>query len=428
MNSKKIYTFIHISDIHFVKTSGDPYDIDDELRQAMLNDLNNFARQEFEQVNGVLVCGDLAFSGQAEEYEIACQFLENVIKVFSLEKKDIYCVAGNHDVDQGVAKSSLTLEAVQNQLTLVNDANKLDKMIRNIQNDSIICVEEGLLYKPLAQYNKYFEPMACNYTVNSPNWSTTMSLDNEYELIIYGMNSVLTSNYKDHLNDNGEKYTDGTERKMTMNRGQIPKSREKAVYMSLCHHPIECWKDNSLATLMDARVKVQLYGHKHIQSIDANNQRVRICSGALQPERGGDWYPKYNWIQIWVEGTELFVKIYPRAYDDISGTFSKDADSCRGENNYQLCKISLANSTRIIDEEQQDVEEVNVRRTTVMTKEIVYRFSVLSDRDQTSLLQQFPVLSYGVEQGIEVLLNQIDTYQLQEEFLQKLKDKEQGLW
>lgn len=47
MGSKNILTFIHISDIHFAKTSGDPYDIDDELRQAMLNDLNTFAKSNW---------------------------------------------------------------------------------------------------------------------------------------------------------------------------------------------------------------------------------------------------------------------------------------------------------------------------------------------------------------------------------------------
>lgn len=424
MGSKNILTFIHISDIHFAKTSGDPYDIDDELRQAMLYDLNISAKKQLEHVNGILVCGDLAFSGKAAEYDIACKFLDDVTKIFNLGKKDIFCVAGNHDVDQTVVKSSFTLELIQNQLSLVKESDKLDKLIRRIQKDPVIDQEEGLLYKPLEEYNKYFEPMACNYTVNSPNWSTAMPLDDEYDLIIYGMNSVMTSNHKDHYDDNGHKFSDGTERKMSINRGQIPKVREKAIYLSLCHHPIEYWNDNSLSALMDARVKLQLYGHKHIQSIDANECRIRICSGALQPERGGDWYPKYNWIQIWVENNELFVKIYPRAYDDKYGRFGEDTESCADNCNYQLCKLSLVNKGGQLEEESPSVEENNIRRTTVMTKEIVYRFSILSDRDQESLLKQFPMLEYKVTQEIDVLLSQIDLHNLQDVFLQKLTNKE----
>lgn len=175
---------------------------------------------------------------------------------------------------------------------------------------------------------------------------------------------------------------------------------------------------------MDARVKLQLYGHKHIQSIDANECRIRICSGALQPERGGDWYPKYNWIQIWVENNELFVKIYPRAYDDKYGRFGEDTESCANNCNYQLCKLSLVNKGGQLEEESPSVEENNIRRTTVMTKEIVYRFSILSDRDQKSLLKQFPMLEYKVTQEIDVLLSQIDFHNLQDIFLQKLTNKE----
>jgi len=59
-----------------------------------------------------------------------------------------------------------------------------------------------------------------------------------------------------------------------------------------------------------------------------------------------------------------------------------------------------------------------------MTKEIVYRFSILSDRDQKSLLKQFPMLEYKVTQEIDVLLSQIDFHNLQDIFLQKLTNKE----
>lgn len=421
MSLDNVLTFVHISDIHFARTSGDPYDIDDELRQAMLNDLNSKAKQQFTKVNGVLVCGDLAFSGKAEEYKIACDFLNEILQIFNLEKNDIYCVAGNHDVDQSVAKESLAIELVQRRLALEKKAIKLDGLIRKIQNDPIIEMEGGLLYRQIEEYNKCVTPMACNYTTNLPNWSTTMPLNDKYELVIYGMNSVITSNYKDHLDDNGNKYADGKERKMSINRGQIPKLRDNSVYLSLCHHPPECWNDESLAALMDSRVKVQLYGHKHIQSIDANEQRVRICSGALHPERGGDWYPKYNWIQVWVENEELFVKIYPRIYNDTDGVFHEDASSCIENDIYQEYRITLSNRVEIPEEEIVHGEEI--RRTTVTTKEIVYLFSVLSDRDKVNLLKQFPVIDYDVTQEIDVLLMQINIHDLQEDFLEKLKNK-----
>lgn len=424
MPEGKILSFIHISDIHFVKSSGDPYDIDEELRQALLLDLSHYAKSKLNKVNGVLVCGDLAFSGKPEEYDKANDFLSNVLQIFELKPNDIYCVAGNHDVDQSAARNSRALELVQNDLASTKDASQLDEKIRKIQNDPIIKVEGGLLYKPIETYNKYFHPMSCDYTVDSPNWSTAIPLNDIYNLVIYGMNSVLTSGYKDHLDENGKRYEDGTERKMSINRGQVPRVSEGSIYLSLCHHPPECWNDGSLVEMMDSKVKIQLYGHKHIQNIDANEQRIRISSGALQPERGLEWLSRYNWLEIWIEENELCVKIYPRIYNDTDGKFYCDQDSCDENHIYQLCRLNFHDLEGECGETDFIREANEIRRTTVKTKEIVYLFSILPDRDKKRLLGHFPMINYQEKRDIETLLVQLKIKNIEEEFLLKLKEKE----
>lgn len=238
------------------------------------------------------------------------------------------------------------------------------------------------------------------------------------------MNSVLTSNYKDHLDESGKRYEDGIERKMSINRGQIPRVSENSIYLSLCHHPPECWNDNSLVNMMDSKVKIQLYGHKHIQNIDANEQRVRISSGALQPERGEDWTPRYNWIEIWIENNELYVRIYPRIYNDIEGKFHNDKNSCDENHIYQLCRMKLSDSAGEHVTVNSKQEENEIRRTTVTTKEIVYLFSVLSDRDKKLLLSQFPMINYEENLEMDGLLTQLELHNIEEEFLTKLKYKE----
>lgn len=45
-------------------------------------------------------------------------------------------MAGNHEVDQMVVKSSFTL------VSLVKESDKLDKLIRRIQKDHVIDLEE----------------------------------------------------------------------------------------------------------------------------------------------------------------------------------------------------------------------------------------------------------------------------------------------
>lgn len=65
--------------------------------------------------------------------------------------------------------------------------------------------------------------------------------------------------------------------------------------------------------------------------------------------------------------------------------------------------------------------EKQIRKTSVRTKEIVYRFSVLSDRDKDRIISKFQSIKYSKEQNIEILLDQLAQNRLEEEFLNTIK-------
>ena len=62
--------------------------------------------------------------------------------------KNVFCVAGNHDVDQSVIRNSYIIETLQGELNKVDCENpdNLDNVLRKIQKDPHI---EGLLYAPI---------------------------------------------------------------------------------------------------------------------------------------------------------------------------------------------------------------------------------------------------------------------------------------
>ena len=333
-------SFIQMSDIHFKSSSGDSYDIDKQLRSAMIRDLKNNVLNYIDNIKGILVCGDLAFSGQKGELEIAKEFLKKMTMLLGLSLKEVFCVVGNHDVDQSVIKNSHIIELLQSELKKVDDmdADKLDSILRKIQKDVHI---QGLLYKPIDNYNQFADSLLCNYTVDKPNWERDFKLDEKYTLRLWGMNSTLISSHKDHFDEKGNWLSYGEERKMVINNKQIPEPQDNVIYMTLCHHPTQCWNNERLVTMMDGRAKLQLYGHKHIQSIDANEQRITINSGALQPERGNDWIPLYNWISLKVVDNELIVRIFPRIYDNDIGNFQRDVKNCDTEKEYKELRLKL---------------------------------------------------------------------------------------
>lgn len=109
-------SFIHLSDIHFQKYSGDAYDLDADLRNELLIDLSKNLPKSISNVNGILICGDIAFSAQEKEYEVASHFLEQICKRVSLDPSRVFCVPGNHDVDQGITRGSWSLQALQHKI------------------------------------------------------------------------------------------------------------------------------------------------------------------------------------------------------------------------------------------------------------------------------------------------------------------------
>ena len=91
----------------------------------------------------------------------------------------------------------------------------------------------------------------------------------------------------------------------------------------------------------------------------------------------------------------------------------------------QNCETNHTNADKIMNmcdfEEMQHNEKQMIRKTSVRTKEIVYRFSVLSDRDKDRIISKFRSIKYSKEQNIEILLDQLAQNRLEEEFLNTIK-------
>lgn len=95
-------TFLHLSDVHFQKQSDSIYCLERDLRNEMILDAQNVVRRENLKPYGIILCGDIAFSGQAEEYDIADSFIKDLVHKLNMEMGHVFCVPGNHDVDQNV--------------------------------------------------------------------------------------------------------------------------------------------------------------------------------------------------------------------------------------------------------------------------------------------------------------------------------------
>ena len=343
--------FIHLSDIHFNKSSGDPYDIDQDLRDELLYDISRCYDNIIRKIDGILICGDIAFSGKKEEYSIATSFLDEIFKKVPLEKDRVFCVPGNHDVDRSIAKSGMSVRCLHHALKSAATVTNFDSCLGRIFRNKM---DAEALYSPIACYNEEFAAKySCKSTQDRPNWEQDIMLHGNYTLRLIGINSTIVSSEEDSL-------PGGREEPMRISRMQIPSRKENAIYLSLCHHPPECWFDpeNILKQRMNHRVALQLYGHKHLQTIKREGNSLIVGCGAANPVReDADWVPRYNWITLDVSENKgvpaLIVKIYPRILDKDEDRFEADRMSCEGQEFIEF----------LIDLVDQDAELARLEKT-----------------------------------------------------------------
>lgn len=413
---KKIVTFLHFSDIHFNKQSNSIYCLDNELRNEMIIDVKHVIENEQLHLYGIIVCGDIAYSGQIKEYEIAEEFLNGLASELKIKLEHIFCVPGNHDVDQNVVKRLVPVYALQKLLEDADDNNfegYLDKL-----KEEAIETKEDLLYLPLENYNNFSGKYMGNVSSVVPPWTHEIDLDEEYKLCLYGINSTIISNADDHLNK------DDQPRKMRVGGHQIPMRREKTIYMTICHHPTDIWKEN-IAQILDERAMIQLYGHKHVHTLDENNKRVRIGTGALQPDRREvGWQPRYNFLSIRIIDSSLEIMLYPRLWNDSIHEFEQDSAICDAGCTYKKIILPLESRLNMLRDNAENNSHENVRETSDSKRKLVYKLWELQTYKREKVMTNFKAFNGipmdDLNQNIEKILTVAEENNLIEQIIAKI--------
>ncbi|WP_313527722.1 metallophosphoesterase [Anaerotignum sp.] len=392
-------SFIHLSDIHFVKSSNDPSDIDKDLRDAIITDLEINGRENLENVTGILVTGDIAFSGNRKEYEIAKEYLNRVCSVFHINPSDVYCVPGNHDVNQSVVSGSDLIFAAQNAVDEKKTIDDADKTFSKYISDNNF----NALFKPIDEYNEFAKRFECDISSDKIFWQKDFMLEENLKLRVVGINSSFLSNRTDHQKDKPD-------RLMYIGQAQIPCYETDVATLLMCHHPPQCWKfKDDILQRINKRADIQLYGHMHSQSVEIMDENAILYSGAVHPTRTVDWLPRYNWITISskTENNEriLKIEIYPRCLTADRDSFTIDSTSPLGENHIfheinidHKRKSALQDRKREVfvkDEIDLCTQSISVTETSesIDERKIIYDFYEISWIDQIDILTQLSLIT-----------------------------------
>ena len=375
-------TFIHLSDIHLVKDFSDVsnYDLDLGLRQAILRDVERM-QPALGEIAGVLVSGDIAFAGKLDEYKRAIEWLNEICTNAKCDSGLVWCVPGNHDIDQSVQK---TYPSLLDSYRALRASTTLDKDLRErLDND----VNGPFMFEPLRPYHEHFgATYDCPTTAKKPWWEDELNLNDGSRLRIRGINSAICSS------------RDDKERVSLVMVGAmqtIYQPEADVVYLTLCHHPPDWLVDgDECEEAFLAHSHVVLYGHKHLHKHRVINKTVVLSSGAVHPVRTEKaWDPRYYFLTLSIGGESdnrnLNVRLYPRVWDKASREFIADKGTATDGSVTEVILLPAWNpSPAVIAKQQEDTVPVAINR-----KKLTHQFMLLPFHTQLGILKKLELFS-----------------------------------
>jgi predicted MPP superfamily phosphohydrolase len=298
-----VLSWLHVSDLHWRESQY--YDARVVTRR-LLEDLtrqDKFA-PDLMEIDFVFVTGDLAWTSQPREYELARQFLAELRKTVGVPPSRLFVVPGNHDVD----RSAITDEA---------RALLRGLRTRKAVND-LLGIEDNRA-TVMKRFHRYQE-FANNYLVKAQHFN---SIDYFYvkrlrhkgvQIAVLGLNSAWAS--------------DKRVRRMLLGERQVVDALDQAtrseVRIALMHHPPSCLRPfdfDACEPLILRGCDFLLHGHLHGTHVrhlkDPGSDALVLGAGATF--EGRDFPNAYNLVCFNPESG--MTRVYLRMYSDKQGGF-----------------------------------------------------------------------------------------------------------
>jgi len=314
---------LQLSDIHFTTRIGEENALHDDVRRELVADvrvLRNLVGQPFQ---AVAVTGDIGFSGKRGDYELAAEWLDQIIEACGCSHTAVLTVPGNHDVDRDRIRTSAKILHRSIRQATPRQASK--------ELADLMTTSDPLLMDKLHDYQAF---AACYGTPfgspSAPSWVRRFKLSETAGLDIVGLSTVQVCD------------ADDAEGNLFLGPCQIVLDRTPNIEtVVLMHHPIQWLRDRAEAEpYLMSRGKVLIYGHEHVQTLEKKQsadgyERLVLGSGAVTPEHASDPYIyRYNLLAFEhvqdQTGHSLAVTVYPRKWSQNETKFKPDWDLVNG--------------------------------------------------------------------------------------------------
>jgi 3',5'-cyclic AMP phosphodiesterase CpdA len=317
--------FVHLSDIHFgQERDGGTNAENADAKARLIEDARAEVSKLGGKVHGVIVTGDIAYSGREEEYTLAAEWLAELTDAIGCERTDVQLVPGNHDIDR--AKITNTIDSVLFSIREGGD----DWLDRHLDNEG----DCKILYERFDAYKGFALDYRCELDLNGGiSTSATLDLAPGRAIRFVRLNSALICSSK---KENGKLILGKRQRLLPFEDG--------VEIIVLSHHPLDWFQDSEKARgYLRGRARVFISGHEHFPNLEIVNvedgcQLMMLAAGATSPGQIDDKYTyKYNLLAFeWDQSDALAVTVNPRTWDGSIARFCRDDEFMDGRAERQV--------------------------------------------------------------------------------------------
>ncbi len=252
-------TILHLSDFHLSHNN-----IDKELYDKMLSEIKNWMEKNNKNINYVFLTGDIVNQADFKAYSYAKKLIDSICKQIYIDKKQIYVVPGNHDVDC--------------KIELPNENLKRDKL-REAKYNEINLIENQFYYESIneliTRQNKFYNFLKSS-KINNLIKDKPYIYNAEDDVAIIGLNSSIFSSINDYRNQIYflKQQYDEIKREIVHNNS-IPLK-----VLILTHHPIDYFEENTKNEITEyARLNNAFIfsGHAHEQAYEKIDRNSTIA-------------------------------------------------------------------------------------------------------------------------------------------------------
>jgi len=316
--------FVHVSDIHFGQERHQRVYIHEDVKRELIADATEVvASLSPSGVKGVLVTGDVAYSGKAEQYDVAGHWLDALADGIGCPIHQVQLVPGNHDVDR--EKLSVGGEHLLAYIRQGGPA-EYEKVMSND-------FDRATLFQRFEEYGRFSIGYKCGLDAEA-------KLATNLRVEVGPGRWIRFVRLNSSLLCHGAEQDDQPELVIGERQFVIPRhaGEENVV---LVHHPLNWYKDaEDVRDYVRSRARVFISGHEHdpkvaIDEVAEDCDVMMLAAGAAVPFKSDDTYTHtYNVIEFdWDEAADsLVVTIHPRAWNASKTCFEADEKRLGGKN------------------------------------------------------------------------------------------------